>query len=522
MASLRDQIKAIIDFRTPNPASDFFSLIDSYQLTAAEIAAGVTPSNFTYAPGDVRRYGADATGVLDSAAAFAQAFLVKGLVSVIGNYKIGTPLTMDISTTTLQGPGQMTSTLTANAGAVIKCIASGGAESNSFHTITQIDFNGPGMGVVGVLALDFNTPSGNADCFPVTNCTIVSFDTAIKITNIAWEMEISALTITQCVTGIYSHFAGSERTGISNSHISNCTTAVLIDGGGGLNIANSSLDYCTVLVKAVNGSVYLDNCYFENNLDTDYWFQTPSANAARILLSQCHINCTKATAKALEWAVSASVYGGGIRFIGCVFDREVAGIVVEPFRVVAGTGLAFGWKNLVTGYANNIEAPALISLASNLCSNGTFANGAGGLGGWTVGSSGAGGSPTVTPANTLRYQVAVNGTDQFAYWTLNNVEPGDNVGFQCDVKTNVAAGAIFNLQVFAIGADGVIIANSPVVNFVNFWDGAGVVLPTFFTTFHSNLLSLPAGTAQVKVQMYTGAVATTTQISVQNVFIGKY
>lgn len=69
MAVLRDQIKAILDFRTPNPASDFFALIDSYQLSAAESAAGVTPSNFTYRELDPLRYGAVGDGVTDDSAA---------------------------------------------------------------------------------------------------------------------------------------------------------------------------------------------------------------------------------------------------------------------------------------------------------------------------------------------------------------------------------------------------------------------------------------------------------------------
>jgi hypothetical protein len=41
--------------------------------TAAELAAGVTPTNYGYPPGDVRRYGADTTGVAGSATAIQNA-----------------------------------------------------------------------------------------------------------------------------------------------------------------------------------------------------------------------------------------------------------------------------------------------------------------------------------------------------------------------------------------------------------------------------------------------------------------
>jgi hypothetical protein len=40
--------------------------LDSLKRTSAEIAAGVTPINYAYLPGDVRRYGADPTGVVDA------------------------------------------------------------------------------------------------------------------------------------------------------------------------------------------------------------------------------------------------------------------------------------------------------------------------------------------------------------------------------------------------------------------------------------------------------------------------
>jgi hypothetical protein len=46
-----------------------------YPRTAVEIAAGVTPTNYWYPPGNVLRYGADATGTADSTTAFNSAIL---------------------------------------------------------------------------------------------------------------------------------------------------------------------------------------------------------------------------------------------------------------------------------------------------------------------------------------------------------------------------------------------------------------------------------------------------------------
>lgn len=50
-------------------------ILASLNLTAAEMAAGIVPTNYTYAPGNVLRYGADPTGVLSSTAAFNTATL---------------------------------------------------------------------------------------------------------------------------------------------------------------------------------------------------------------------------------------------------------------------------------------------------------------------------------------------------------------------------------------------------------------------------------------------------------------
>jgi hypothetical protein len=47
--------------------------IGYYARTAEEVAASITPSSFSYPPGNVLRYGADPTGAIDATAAFNQA-----------------------------------------------------------------------------------------------------------------------------------------------------------------------------------------------------------------------------------------------------------------------------------------------------------------------------------------------------------------------------------------------------------------------------------------------------------------
>ena len=52
--------------------------------TAAELAAGATPSNYAYQTGDVRRYGAVLDGATDCTAALGKACSVGGLIFVLG------------------------------------------------------------------------------------------------------------------------------------------------------------------------------------------------------------------------------------------------------------------------------------------------------------------------------------------------------------------------------------------------------------------------------------------------------
>lgn len=55
-----------------------------YPQTSAEASAGVTPTYYYYPPGDVRRYGADPTGAVDSTQAFTDALAVVGAQTANG------------------------------------------------------------------------------------------------------------------------------------------------------------------------------------------------------------------------------------------------------------------------------------------------------------------------------------------------------------------------------------------------------------------------------------------------------
>lgn len=79
-----------IPTQIPASAIDFSS-----QVSPAETAAGVTPVNFQYTtPGDLRRYGGDPTGTLDSSSAWQQAINVgTAVIPADSSFKIVTPAT---------------------------------------------------------------------------------------------------------------------------------------------------------------------------------------------------------------------------------------------------------------------------------------------------------------------------------------------------------------------------------------------------------------------------------------------
>jgi Pectate lyase superfamily protein len=83
-----------------------------YARTAAEVAAGVTPTNIAYQQGDVRRYGADPSGATDSTTAIQDALDVGADVYIAaGNYTITAALSNSVQGRRIYGDGPKVSVL---------------------------------------------------------------------------------------------------------------------------------------------------------------------------------------------------------------------------------------------------------------------------------------------------------------------------------------------------------------------------------------------------------------------------
>lgn len=547
--------------------------------TTAEKNAGVTPTYYYYAPGDVRRYGADPTGTNDSSGAFSQAFLVEGLISAVGAFLINSGLTMDMSTTSLVGPCSITSGLAASAGALLTIIASGGPEANSKNLISGVEFIGQQH--TGVQALVFNTASNADDIFGVENCTFSQFADGVWIKNNAWEIEFHRCAFSSCGAdhaALWSNYAGSERVSAVQCEFYNCTECVRCDEGGEVFLNNCSLDYSNRVFNCTLGSIFATTCYIENNLDTDYWLKAGSGDA---LISMDHCLIAQTGPKTL-FNIGQSL-GAGIYIRNTKFYTNTNTVV---YPIIAGAGGAFASGCIIDGFSQNGYAWPQFSLASELCANGGFGNGTGGTGGWTLTNSGAGGTSTqsgqfqgtasatgnqmtvsAVTSGTLHVGDIITGTNvpigttilaipagggtgvytissstgfasttincyalavtttsagflQYANWTVSNVTPGDNVGASCVLQSNNSA-ASFYLTVTAYGADGTALGTNTLLSGYNGFNGGTYPAPTTWQYASAVIPSLPPGTTTVKVQLQ-GDQTTTHTTLVKNVHVGKY
>lgn len=156
----------------------------AYMQTAAEALASVTPSNYSYAPGNVIRYGADSTGIADSTAAIQQAVMVDQAVYFpAGTYNVSSMITLTIPYQRLYGDGLL-STIFATAGfnlaqqGVFNFTAGGNDDGPWFENLhfscdqSVVASSGNRSNLVQYPALLFMR---NAPRFRVINCKVEHF-----------------------------------------------------------------------------------------------------------------------------------------------------------------------------------------------------------------------------------------------------------------------------------------------------------------------------------------------------------
>ena len=207
-------------------------VLASYARTAAEIAAGVTPTNYAYAPGDILRYGADPTGSTDSYPAINAAISawqnggVGPIFRQVGTYQLGTALTLpnglviDLNRSTLKPSG--------SAGAVILSNTSG--VRNGYINLTSTT----GVGIYGSQVQDTLCEVLNITC---------SSGAGIQLVN-CYEMHWREIRLdggSGYAVYVYSNIAGTPSNGmlwdrLSTSGFTTTGDVVLFSGVTGITL----------------------------------------------------------------------------------------------------------------------------------------------------------------------------------------------------------------------------------------------------------------------------------------------
>lgn len=144
--------------------------IGYYARTAAEISANVTPTDFVYQPGDVRRYGAVGNGTADDSTAFARGALVCGIHPMLipytsTGYKIVTPFALPTNATII-GFGKPQLFATVNGTHICSCV------SGSEITVSGVRFLGTSSSTVPLNGFG-GFAAANTGLLTCANCTDV-------------------------------------------------------------------------------------------------------------------------------------------------------------------------------------------------------------------------------------------------------------------------------------------------------------------------------------------------------------
>lgn len=200
--------------------------IDSLKRTAAENAAGVTPVNYAYVPGDVRRYGAIGNGVTDDSTAFANAALVSGthpmqIPYTSTGYKIVTPFVLPTNATII-GLGKPQLFATVNGTHICSCV------SGAKVTIVGVRFLGTSSSTVPLTGFG-GFAAANTGLVTAANCTDV------RITDCEFSTFYNGVTAEGCT-----------RVWINNSKIDTFqSTGVMLSLSTNFSVELNDISNCT-------------------------------------------------------------------------------------------------------------------------------------------------------------------------------------------------------------------------------------------------------------------------------------
>jgi hypothetical protein len=304
-----------------------------YAQTALESAAGITPSNVAYLPGDVRRYGADPTGAHDSTAAFRSA--------CFSTYAGWTPSTNKANVFVPAGRYVISSTVYVRSGvSIFGAGMSTFIDGSSFGAVAANVFK-LGWGLIsGVETQDtggyppelafmfFNGgPSGGGACvdhrFPgglIHDCWFAAVGTGVYLAgaylyNCEFDIGLNGLIIGD----------GINQT-VTNCRFFNQNFAITFDASVG-NISDCIISGCTIeypkfagvqFGTAANTSTGIKfiGCDFIYNAQYSSYVNLVSigATGSQIEFNNCTFHNWP------NYAVDVAAVGCVVDFVGCIFD----------------------------------------------------------------------------------------------------------------------------------------------------------------------------------------------------------
>ncbi|TXH41973.1 MAG: hypothetical protein E6Q97_36605 [Desulfurellales bacterium] len=204
--------------------------------TTDEINAGVTPTDYNYLPGDIRRYGAVGNGVTNDYTAIQNALnsMADGGVVYIpnGNYRINSALRIPGAGITIQGDGMWRSVIVYNGSADSVIRMNVLSSANSYvhvkdvavlglnSTDVLVDFSSVSVGTVERCRLW----GGTSFATRRTTGVLLSASSSSCYSNVVRDCDIQ-----YCTTGVRIT-AGANANRVYGGQIQSCTDGILING----------------------------------------------------------------------------------------------------------------------------------------------------------------------------------------------------------------------------------------------------------------------------------------------------
>lgn len=366
--------------------------------TTAEVNASVTPTNYAYAPGDVRRYGAIGDGSTDDSTAFANAALVCGTHPMLipytsSGYKIVTPFVLPTNATVI-GLGKPKLFATVNGKHICSCV------SGTEITISGIQFVGTSASTVPLTSFG-GFVAANTGLVTLANCT------DIRIVDCEFSTFYNGVTMEGCArvwvqrnkvssfqsTGVL--MASTDAYEVEFNLIQNCTQVGGVvaygvqatgNSAGGLPSSQSSISFNRINnipswdgigSHEVNGLRVIGNDIRNVRTGIDIGHLTSSNVVQDLIISGNYIEATNTD----TWATAAAAHAGiaiaGFDATHRVLGAAITGNTIRGFFLASGiVGTAYS-SNIVIAHADdaNLTGNIVTAAVANSSDAGIYVNG---------------------------------------------------------------------------------------------------------------------------------------------------